>query len=387
MDFSLDEALKDVQQKARAVAGEVLRPHAAEADRTGTFVKAQMQALATHGFLGMLVPERDGGLGYGAAAYSVAMTEMAAACASSAVTMAVTNMVGDAIATFGSDEQKARFLPPLVSGELIAGAFALSEPGAGSDAASLKATARRAGSDYILNGGKCWITSGDVAGVVLVMAKTDPSARAKGISAFLVEREAPGLSVGRHEDKMGLRASSTVTLSLEDVRVPESQRLGPEGIGFKVAMRALDGGRIGIASQAVGLGHAALSFAREAAAKAGTSPDASSDGLGGLMDQASEFALADMAMELDAARLLALRAAGLKDRGVPFTKEASMAKLFATEAANRAMQKALAVAGPAGITEDAPLARMLRDVRVTTIYEGTSEIQRLVVGREVLRGA
>lgn len=325
----------------------------------------------------MLVPEAFGGTDLGSVCYSLAMTEIARACASTAVTMAVTNMVGDAICAWGNDTQKKKYVPRLARAELLAGSFALSEPGAGSDAAALQASAVLDGDHYRLNGSKCWITSGDVAGVILVMAKTDPAAGARGISTFLVEPSMPGFSVGRHEEKMGIRGSSTVTINLDDVRVPVENRLGDEGVGFKVAMRALDGGRIGIGSQALGMGRAALETAaeyvrgHEALAK----------------KQSIQWKLADTATELDAARMLVLRAATMKDASIPFSKEASMAKVYATEAANRATHAAVEICGDAALSDDLPLERFLRDVRVTTIYEGTSEIQRFVIARQLLAEA
>lgn len=376
MELELSPEHARVQAAARRIAEAELRPLAAAADREGLWPEAQVRALAAEGFMAMLVPEEYGGSALGSVAYALAITEVARCCAATAVTMAVTNMVADAICAFGSEAQKQRYVPRLATGELRAGAFALSETAAGSDAASLKTVASRRGDPYVLRGSKCWITSGDRAGVLLVMAKTDPGARASGISAFLVEPSMPGFSVGRHEEKMGLRASSTVSINLDDLEVPEENRVGPEGIGFKIAMRALDGGRIGVASQALGIGLAALEGALDAAGR--TSPEG-----GKVSDaQAVQWRLADIATALDAARLLILRAAALKDRGAPFSREASMAKLFSTEAANRAALEAVQIAGAGGCT--GPLERHLRDVRVTTIYEGTSEVQRIVIARSVL---
>lgn len=377
MDFELTTAQKETRDAARTIAEEVLLPRARAHDREEKFPAEQVKALANGGFLAMLVPREFGGTEQGSVRYSLAMTEVARACASTSVTMAVTNMVCDAICAFGSEAQKKRFVPKLATAELLAGSFALSEPDAGSDAASLKATAVRKGDKYILNGSKCWITSGDVAGVLLVMAKTDLEKGSRGISAFLVEPDMKGFSVGRHEEKMGLRGSSTVTINLDEVEVPESARVGPEGIGFKIAMRALDGGRIGIGSQALGIGRAAFEAAAAHMSERDETPE-----------QSIQWRLADTATELDAARLLVLRAATMKDAGVPFSKEASMAKVFATEAANRATHAALEVLGEAGLTGDvSQVERYLRDVRVTTIYEGTSEIQRFVIARQLLTEA
>lgn len=378
MDLELTNEQRLVRDTARKVAESELLPRAKTADREGLFPLEQMRALAHHGFLAMLVPSEFGGTEAGAVAYSLAMTEIARCCASTAVTMAVTNMVADAICAFGDDAQKQRYVPRLADGSLTAGSFALSEPGSGSDAASLKAVAIRKDDRYILTGTKCWITSGDRAGVLLVMAKTDPSAGARGISAFLIEPSFKGFSVGAHEHKMGLRGSSTVTINLDECEVPAENRLGPEGVGFKIAMRALDGGRIGIGSQAIGMHQACL----EASIK--YAHDRSQFGKELADFQAVQWKLADMASTLDASRLLVLRAAWMKDQNIPFSKEASMAKLFSTEAANQAALEAIQIHGGYGYTDEFPVERHLRDVRVTTIYEGTSEIQRLVIARHIL---
>ena len=380
MDFELGDSFSTVQLRARAVASSVLAPRAAETDRDAVFPSRQIQALASEGFLAMLVPRGQGGTDMGAVAYSLVVTELARACPSTAVTMAVTNMVCDAICAFGSREQAQHFVPGLASAELEAGSFCLSEPGAGSDAASLSMVARKDGDRYVLSGAKSWITSGDRAGVYLVMARTG-HAGPSGISAFLVERGTPGLVVGKHEDKLGVRGSSTVTLSFDQVVVPASARLGAEGIGFKIAMRALDGGRIGVASQAIGIGLSAFEEAQKyVRSESLHNPPLRSR-------QAVQWKLSDMATELDAARLLALRAASLKDQQRPFSREASMAKVFCTEAANRATQEALSIVGEAGSGDGSPVARAFRDCRVTTIYEGTSEIQRHVIAREILKDA
>ncbi len=378
MQLELTEEQALIRDTAKKVAEAELRPRAAEADQTESFPVDQIKALAENGFLAMLVPAEYGGTETGAVAYSLALTEIARCCASTAVTMAVTNMVADAIDAFGDDAQKKKYIAGLADGSLVAGAFSLSEPGAGSDAASLKTTAVRDGDDYVLNGTKCWVTSGDRAGVVLIMAKTDTDAGARGISAFLVEPSMPGFSIGGHEKKMGLRASSTVTINLDDCRVPAANRLGPEGVGFKIAMRALDGGRIGIGSQAIGMHQASL----EASTKYAVERKQFQKELARF--QAIQWKVADMATSLDVARLLVLRAATMKDQGVPFTKEASMAKLYATEAANQAALEAIQIHGGYGYTDEFPVERYLRDVRVSTIYEGTSEIQRFVIARQIL---
>jgi alkylation response protein AidB-like acyl-CoA dehydrogenase len=378
VDFELTEEQRLVRDSAKRISEEVLRPKADEYDKTERFPEEQIRALAANGFLAMLAPEAYGGTELGSQCYSLALTEVAKGCASTSVTMAVTNMVCDAICAFGNEAQKKKYVPKLAGAEMIAGSFALSEPGSGSDAASLKTTAVKKGDRYIVNGSKCWTTSGDRSGVLLVMAKTDPQKGSRGISSFLIEPHWKGFSVGKHEDKMGLRASSTVTVTLEDLEVPEENRLGEEGIGFKVAMRALDGGRIGVGSQALGIAQAAL----ESSVKYANERSQFGQTIGSF--QAIQWKLADMAMELDAARLMILRAAWMKDDGVPFTKEASMAKLFATEAANRACAQAIQLHGGYGYIREFGVERNYRDVRVTTIYEGTSEIQRLVIARAIL---
>jgi alkylation response protein AidB-like acyl-CoA dehydrogenase len=306
------------------------------------------------------------------------MMEIAQGCASTSVTMAVNNMVAETIVKFGSDEQKRKYVPEITSGRFPAASYGLSEPGGGSDAAALRTTARRDGSGWVLNGTKQWITSGDQAGVIVVWARTGGEG-SKGISAFLVERDTPGITVGKHEDKMGLRASTTVSLAFDDVRLQGSAMMGAEGQGFIIAMTALDGGRVGIASQAVGIGTAAL----DAAVRYAKERQAFGQPIANY--QAIRFMLADVATEMDAARLLALRAAGLKEAGKKFSREASMAKVFASEKANRACDIAVQVHGGYGYIDEFPAERLYRDARVTTIYEGTSEVQRIVIAREILK--
>ncbi len=378
MDFELNETQVLVRDTARDFAQRVLAPNADSAEREGKISPAHIRQLGELGLLGVNIPDELGGAEAGVVAYSVALSEVAAACASTAVTMAVTNMVGEVIARFGSDAQKKKYNPLLCSGEYLAGSFALSEAEAGSDPASMRTTATRDGAHWILNGSKQWITNGDFAGVMVVWARTGGEGT-KGLSCFLVEGGTPGLSVSRHEDKMGLRASSTVGLTFEDCRIPADALLGELGGGFRIAMMALDGGRVGIASQAFGIASAALSAARDYALerKQFNQPIANF--------QAIQWMLADSRTELDASRLLALRAASLKETGQSFSKEAAMAKLYASEAAFRICNRALQVHGGYGYTKDFPVERYLRDVRVAQIYEGTSEIQRLVIGRHVLR--
>jgi len=376
--FEPNETQRLVQQAARSYAQKTLTPIAARIDREGRFPREQLAELAELGLMGVNIPEEYGGAAAGAVAYALAMMEIAQGCASTSVAMAVNNMVAETIVRFGGDGQKRKYVPEITSGRFVAASYGLSEPQGGSDAAALRTTARRDGSGWVLNGSKQWITSGDHAGVIVVWARSGGEG-SHGISCFLIEPGAPGLHLGKHEDKMGLRGSTTVSLAFDDVRLPASALMGAEGQGFVIAMTALDGGRIGIASQAVGIGTAALDaavrYARER--RAFGQPIAN--------HQAIRFMLADVATELDAARLLALRAAGLKEAGKRFTREASMAKVFASEKANRACDVAVQVHGGYGYIDEFPAERHYRDARVTTIYEGTSEVQRLVIAREILK--
>ncbi len=378
MDLELTETQALVQKSARDFATRVIAPAAHDIDEHERFPKEILKGLAELGLMAVNVPEELGGAGAGVVSYALAMQEIARACASTAVTMAVTNMVGEVIARFGTDDQKRRHCPKLASGEYVAGSFALSEPEAGSDPGGMRTTARRDGDHWVLDGSKQWITSGAHAGVMVVWARTG-GAGTKGISCFLVEGGTPGLRVGKPEDKMGLRGSNTVPLQFDACRVPASALLGEEGSGFRVAMMALDGGRIGISSQAIGIARAALDESVQYAKdrRAFDKPIADF--------QAIQWKLADMKTELDAAHLLSMRAASMKERGVPFSREASMAKLFASEAAIRICNEAVQIHGGYGYIREFPAERHLRDVRVTTIYEGTSEVQRIVIARSTLQ--
>lgn len=376
MRFDLSDEQRLVEKTARRVARECLAPAAARVDEESLFPDENMRRLAGLGFLGMLFPAEYGGSEAGAVAYGIALREIAWGCASTAVSMAVTNMVGDTIYRFGTEEQRRRFLPGLASYSIGLGAFALSEPQAGSDAFGLRTTAVRDGGGWILNGSKVFITNGGRAGVVIVMAVTQKEP--KRISAFLVEPDAPGFFVGRPEAKMGLKGSNTVALSFEDCRVPGRNLLGGEGEGFGIAMTALDGGRIGIACQAIGIARAALEAA------AAYAKERRQFGRPIAEFQAVRWMIADSATELDAAELLAHRAAFLKDANRPFSREAAMAKLFASEAGNRACHRAVQILGGYGYVREYPVERHLRDIRVTTIYEGTSEVQRIVISRRLL---
>ncbi len=377
MDLELNETQQLIADSARDFAARVVAPRAAELDKTGAFPTETVRGLAEQGLLGVNLASRWGGAEAGVVSYALAMTEIAKACASTAVTMAVTNMVGEVVQAFGSEAQREEHLPKLTGGEYLTGAFALSEPGAGSDAAALTTVAKKADDGWVIDGQKQWITNGGYAGLFVVWARTGGPG-AKGISTFLVKKGTPGLTIGRPENKHGLRGSNTVPLTFDECRVPQSALLGEEGMGFRVAMMALDGGRIGISAQAIGIGTAALEAA-VAYAK-----DRQAFGRPIADFQAIQWMLADSRTELEAARLLCLRAATLKERGAAFTREASISKLFSSEAANRVCNRAVQIHGGYGYTREFPVERYLRDVRITTIYEGTSEIQRMVIARSVL---
>ncbi len=374
ISFELSDEQKEIQRVARDFADRVLQPKAAARDRSGEFPVAELKQLAELGLLGVNVPSQYGGAEAGVVAYSLAMTEIARGDASVAVAMSVTNMVAEILCRFGSDAQKQRFVPLLTSGQALSGAFALSEPQAGSDPSSMTTTATRTSHGWRLDGAKQWITTGDRAGVVIVWAKTD----AKKISTFIVPGGTKGMSAGKHEDKMGLRGSSTVPLIFDGCELPEDALLGQLGGGLSVALAALDGGRIGIASQALGIGRAAL----EASVAYARDRKTFGEPIGN--HQAIQFKLADMATQLEAARLLTLRAARLKEEKKSFSREAAMAKLWSTETAWRACDAAVQIHGGYGYTREFPVERYLRDVRVTRIYEGTSEVQRIVIGRSLI---
>jgi len=374
--FEASEEQAQIRDMVRSLARKEFAPKAAQIDEEGRYPEENLKRLAELGLLGMLVPASHGGSETGTVAYAIALAEVAGGCASTAVGMAVTNMVGEGIHRFGSEEQRSRFLPALASGT-VTGAFALTEPSAGSDAFGISTVALRDGDAYVLNGSKVFITNGSRAGVTIVMAVTEKEPK-KRISAFLVLPGMPGFSVGKPEHKMGLKGSDTVSLSFDDCRVPKRNLLGAEGEGFPISMTILDGGRIGIASQSVGIARAALdaatSYARER--RQFGEPIASFQAIQGM--------LADSATELDAAELLALRAAYRKDAGAPFTREASVAKVFASEAAYRACHRSVQVFGGYGYIREYPVERHLRDIKVTSIYEGTSEIQRIIIARDLL---
>jgi hypothetical protein len=329
--------------------------------------------------LGINVPKALGGLEAGAVAYALAVMELARACAATTVAMCVSNMVAEVVTAFGTSDQKTEHVPKLCDGSYTVGAFALSEAGAGSDPGGMRTRARRTDRGWVIDGSKLWITSGTDAGLFVVWARTSDAPGARGISTFLVPGDTPGLLRGRPEHKMGLNGSTTTAIELQQCEVPAQALLDEESRGFRVAMMALDGGRIGIASQALGIGFSATESARDHA----KTHRSFGEPIGNY--QAIQWMLADSATELDAGRLLTLRAAWLKQAGRPFTREASIAKVWSTEKAFAACNRALQVLGGHGYTARSPVERNFRDVRVTMIYEGTSEVQRIVIGRDIMR--
>ncbi|NWJ27448.1 acyl-CoA dehydrogenase family protein [Rhizobium sp. RM] len=373
----LNEAQQQIREMARDFARERLAPGASLRDRESRFPQSELKEMGDLGFLGMLVPEAYEGSDTGAVAYALALEEIAAADGACSTIMSVHNSVGCVpILKFGTDEQKERFLPKLACGEWIGG-FALTEPQAGSDASNLKTRARRDGDRYVLNGAKQFITSGKNGNVIIVFAVTDPDAGKKGISAFIVPTDTPGYEVVRVEEKLGLHASDTCQIAFTDMAVPAALRLGEEGEGYRIALANLEGGRIGIAAQAVGMAQAAFEAARDYAR------GRSAFGTAIVDHQAVSFRLADMATNIEAARQLVLHAAALKEAGEPCLSQASMAKLFASEMAERVCSDAIQIHGGYGYMADYPVERIYRDVRICQIYEGTSDIQRMVIARNL----
>ena len=382
MDLSLSEEQLMIQDMAKKFADSELAPVAAELDHHNDqeLFKSNLSKLAELGFMGLNISSEYGGVEAGTVAFSLAITELARACASTAVTTSVTNMVAEVIQAVGNDEQKNYYLPKICSGEYLAGGFCLTEPSAGSDPAGMKTTAVKDGDHYVLNGSKIFITSGSFAGVFVVWAVTDSEARkGKGISCFLVEAGTPGMTIGKAEDKMGQKASPTNEVHFDNCRIPASALMGEENKGFAIAVGELAGGRIGIGSLALGVGLAAMDYARQYITERQQfgQPLASFQGL--------QWKLADRYTELEAARLLLMQAADLKEKDLPFSQAASMAKLFASEKANKACYDAQQLLGGAGYIKEYPLERLARDVRITSIYEGTSEIQKVIIARELLK--
>ncbi len=379
MEFALTEEQRLIRETARQFADEYLAPRAAAHDLSAEFTGEQAKRLGELGFLGMQVPEEYGGSGLDSVSYVLAMEEVSRGDAATSVTMTVQNsLVNWPITRFGTVEQKRKYLPRLASGEWL-GCYALTEPVAGSDPASMGTQAVEDGDSYVLNGSKIFISNGGVAQIALVWAQTDREMRHKGVTAFILEKGMPGFEIGAEEHKMGIRGSNTVELYFKNCRVPKANILGPIGEGFKIAMMTLDGGRIGIAAQAVGIAQAALDMAAQYAQQrqAFGRPIGELEGI--------QFKLADMAMETQASRLLTYAAAWAKDQGGRYSQQAAMAKLHASEAATRVAHMAVQIHGGYGYLRDFPVERLYRDARITEIYEGTSEIQRLVIAAQVLK--
>lgn len=371
----LTEEQQQIRDMARDFARERLAPGAARRDVEHAFPKQELKEMGELGFLGMLVPEAYGGSDTGVVAYAAALEEIAAGDGPCSTIMSVHSSVGCVpILKFGTEAQKVRFLPKLASGEWIGG-FALTEPQAGSDASNLRTRARRDGDHYVLNGAKQFITSGKNGHVIIVFAVTEPELGKKGISAFIVPTDTPGYEVVRVENKLGLHSSDTCQIAFNDMRVPAEFRLGEEGEGYRIALANLEGGRIGIAAQSVGMARAAFEAARDYAR------ERSAFGQPIIDHQAVAFRLADMATKIAAARQLTLHAALLKERGEPCLTEASMAKLFASEMAEKVCSDAIQIHGGYGYMSDYPVERIYRDVRICQIYEGTSDVQRIVIAR------
>ncbi|XPF93861.1 acyl-CoA dehydrogenase family protein [Colwellia sp. RE-S-Sl-9] len=381
MDLSLTEEQAMIQDMAKKFAESELAPVAAQLDETydETLFLSNINKLSELGFMGLNVKAEYGGVEAGAVSFSLAITELARACASTAVTTSVTNMVAEVIQSIGNEEQKQNYLPKLCSGEYRAGGFCLTETMAGSDPAGMKTTAVKAGDGYVLNGTKVYITSASFADIFVVWAVTDSSAKkGKGISCFLVEANTPGITISKREDKMGQKASPTNQVIFENCRIPATALMGQENQGFSIAVSELAGGRIGIGSLALGIGLAAMDYAREYIVERKQFGQSLSN------FQGLQWKLADRYTDLEAARLLLMQAADNKDKGLPFSTSASMAKYFATEKANTACYDALQIMGGAGYIKEYPLERFARDVRVTSIYEGTSEIQKVIISRSLL---
>ena len=379
MNFQLSEEHEAVRAAARDFAQNELLPGVIERDNEQRFPAEQIRQMGELGFMGMMVDERYGGGGMDTKAYVLAMEEISKVDASASVCMSVNNsLVCWGLETYGTEEQKEKYLKPLARGEKI-GAFCLSEPEAGSDATSQKTTAIDQGDHYLLNGTKNWITNGSSASVYLVMAQSDAEKKHKGINTLIVEKDMAGFDVGKKEDKMGIRGSDTHSLMFSDVKVPKANRIGDNGFGFKFAMSVLNGGRIGIAAQALGIASGAYELSVQYAKERKS--------FGKLLaeHQAIQFKLADMATQIEAARLLCLQAADLKDQGLPYANASAMAKLYASQVAMDVTTEAVQVHGGYGYVKEYHVERLMRDAKITQIYEGTSEIQKIVISREILK--
>ena len=379
MDFSLTEDQRMLKIMVADFAAKELEPIAAQIDEEARFPAESIPKMAGLGLTGVGFPEEYDGSGGGATEFCLVIEEISRVCAATgAILIASSSLVGKPIYMHGNEAQKKRFVPPIASGQML-GAFALTEAGAGSDPAALETTATRKDNGYVLNGSKIFITNGAEAGIVLVFASTDKSLRHKGISVFILEKDTPGFSVGKHENKMGIRGSSTVELVFEDCFVPEENRLGNEGDGFRLAISTIDASRVVVAAQALGIAQGAfdraLAYAKER----------QQFGRPIINFQAIQWMLADMATQIDAARLLVYRAACLQDRGQPFIKEASMAKVYAAETSSFVTNKAVQIFGGYGYIKEYPVERYLRDAKITEIYEGTSEMQRMTIARQLMK--
>ncbi|HGE5779459.1 TPA: acyl-CoA dehydrogenase AcdA [Bacillus pseudomycoides] len=375
MDFKLSEEHEMIRKMVRDFARNEVAPTAAERDEEERFDRALFDKMADLGLTGIPWPEEYGGIGSDYLAYVIAVEELSRVCASTGVTLSAhTSLAGWPIFKFGTEEQKQKFLRPMAEGKKI-GAYGLTEPGSGSDAGGMRTTAKRDGDHYILNGSKIFITNGGIADIYVVFALTDPESKQRGTSAFIVESDALGFSVGKKESKLGIRSSPTTEIMFEDCRIPAENLLGEEGQGFKIAMQTLDGGRNGIAAQAVGIAQGALDASVEYARERHQfgKPIAAQQGIG--------FKLADMATSVEAARLLTYQAAWLESEGLPYGKESAMSKVFAGDTAMKVTTEAVQVFGGYGYTKDYPVERFMRDAKITQIYEGTQEIQRLVISR------
>ncbi len=373
----LNETQSAIQDMAKQFATQVLWPGAEERSTEARFPKDEIRQMGELGFMGMKVAETYGGLGGDFASYAIAVEEIAAGDGACSTIMSVHSLTCEVFEKYGTDEQKEEYLPKLASGAWIGG-FALTEPQAGSDASNLKTTAVRQGDDYIINGTKQFITSGHNGNVIILFAVTDKEAGRKGISAFIVERETPGYEVVTIEKKLGIASSDTCQLAFDDMRVPAKNRLGNEGEGYKIALANLESGRIGIAAQAVGMARSAFDYARQ------YTKERSAFGKLIAEHQAVAFALADMDVQIEAARQMVMHACARKDEGLPCIREASMAKLFSSEIGEKVCSKAIQLLGGYGYLCDYPVERIYRDIRICQIYEGTSEIQRLVISRDAI---
>lgn len=380
MEFKLSDQHQMMQKMFRDFCQKEIAPYAAKNDETGEFPLEIIRKLAAQGFMGIPIPEEYGGAGADFLTYILCLEEVSRACSSTGVILAVHTSVGTfPILYYGTEEQKRKYVPKLAAGEYI-GAFALTESGAGSDASGLRTTARREGDEYVLNGSKIFITNGGYADVYTVFATVDKKLGAKGVTAFLVDKDTPGFKVGAKEKKMGLNASSTTEISFEECRIPASQRLGQEGEGFKIAMSLLDGGRVGIGAQGLGIAQAAYDEALKYA------QFREQFGQPIFNFQAIAFKLADMATRIEAARLLIYQAAFRKEHNLPNGKQASMAKMFGTDTAMYVTTEAVQILGGYGYSREYPVERLMRDAKVTQIYEGTNQIQRIVISKALAKG-